>query len=43
VIEVDEPGWATQLRFLEATLRERLATVTGGDAIRSIEVRVRRG
>jgi predicted nucleic acid-binding Zn ribbon protein len=42
VVEVDEPGWATQLRFLETTLRERLAGVSGGYEVRSIEVRVRR-
>ena len=24
VVEVDDPAWATQLKFLEATLRERL-------------------
>ncbi len=41
VVEVDEPGWATQLRFLEATLRERLATVAGGYQVQSFEVRVR--
>jgi predicted nucleic acid-binding Zn ribbon protein len=41
VVEVDEPGWATQLRYLEATLRERLAAVTGGFHVRSLEVRVR--
>ena len=42
VIEVDEPGWATQLRYLEGTLRERLATVSGGFEVRAVEVRVRR-
>jgi len=42
VIEVDEPGWATQLRYLETTLRERLADVAGGFQVRAIEVRVRR-
>jgi predicted nucleic acid-binding Zn ribbon protein len=41
VVEVDEPGWATQLRYFETTLRERLATVTGGLDLRSVEVRVR--
>ena len=29
VVAVDEPGWATQLRFLEADLLERLAAVAG--------------
>jgi predicted nucleic acid-binding Zn ribbon protein len=42
VVEVDEPGWATQLRYLEADLVERLATVAGASVVRSIEVRVRR-
>ena len=42
VVEVDEPGWATQLRFLEHELLERLASVAGPGAVRSIEVRVRR-
>jgi predicted nucleic acid-binding Zn ribbon protein len=43
VIHVDEPAWATQLRYLEADLRERLAAVSGGYEVRSIEVRVRPG
>jgi predicted nucleic acid-binding Zn ribbon protein len=42
VVEVDEPGWATQLRYLEADFLEQLATVAGPGAVRSIEVRVRR-
>jgi predicted nucleic acid-binding Zn ribbon protein len=41
VIEVDEPGWATQLRYLESTLRERLAAAIGGAEVTAIEVRVR--
>ena len=41
VVEVDEPGWATQLRYLEADLLEQLAAVAGPGAVRSIEVRVR--
>ena len=42
VVEVDEPGWATQLRYLEATLRERLAEASGGFQLKAVEVRVRR-
>jgi predicted nucleic acid-binding Zn ribbon protein len=42
VVEVEEPGWATQLRYLEAALVERLADVAGSGVVRSIEVRVRR-
>ena len=41
-VEVDEPGWATQLRYLEATLRERLADGDGRLPGASVEVRVRR-
>jgi predicted nucleic acid-binding Zn ribbon protein len=39
VVEVDDPAWATQMRFLEATLRERLAEVAGA-TVERIEVRV---
>ncbi len=42
VVEVHEPGWATQLRFLEADLLERLAGVVGPGRILRLEVRVRR-
>lgn len=41
VVEVDDPAWATQLRFLESTLKERLHAVAGV-AIEVIDVRVRR-
>jgi predicted nucleic acid-binding Zn ribbon protein len=41
VVEVDDPAWATQLKFLEATLRQRLEEVTGA-VIRQFEIRVRR-
>lgn len=41
LVEVDEPAWATQLRFLEArvlsTLRERV-----GDEVTALDIRVRR-
>lgn len=41
VVEVDDPVWATQLRFLEAqvlsTLREHV-----GDEVESLDIRVRR-
>ncbi|MGD9701496.1 MAG: DUF721 domain-containing protein [Acidimicrobiia bacterium] len=39
VVEVDEPGWATQLRYLEHDLIERLQTVTGA-TVERLEVRV---
>ncbi|MGE0877419.1 MAG: DciA family protein [Acidimicrobiia bacterium] len=42
VVAVDEPGWATQLRFLQTTIVERLSAVSGSGVVRSIEVRVRR-
>ena len=41
VVEVDDPAWATQLRFLEATMKQRLLEVAGA-SIETIEARVRR-
>lgn len=41
VVEVDEPGWATQLRYLEGQLLERIAAVAG-PGVSKIELRVRR-
>jgi predicted nucleic acid-binding Zn ribbon protein len=41
VVEVDDPAWATQLKFLEANLRERLLAVTGAQ-IDEFEIRVSR-
>lgn len=41
VVTVSEPGWATQLRFLETELLARIATATGSDEVASIQVRVR--
>ena len=40
-VEVDDPAWATQLRFLEATLRQRLLEVAGAE-ITDFDVRVKR-
>jgi predicted nucleic acid-binding Zn ribbon protein len=42
VVVVDQPGWATQLRFLEADLLRRLAEMVGPGVVASIEVKVRR-
>jgi len=42
LVEVDEPGWATQLRYLEVELLARLVTVAGTGAPTSIDVRVAR-
>ena len=41
VVEVDDPAWATQLRFLETALKQRLLEVAGA-RIDTIEARVRR-
>jgi predicted nucleic acid-binding Zn ribbon protein len=41
VVEVDDPAWATQLRFLEAAMKQRLREVAGAE-IEVIEARVRR-
>lgn len=39
LVEVDEPGWATQVTFLSATLRARLETEVGV-RVDHVEVRV---
>ncbi len=41
LVDVDEPGWATQLRFMEHDLIARLRG-EGGLAVDSLDVRVRR-
>lgn len=41
IVEVDDPAWATQLRFLESTVKQRLLDVAGAE-IDTIEARVRR-
>lgn len=43
VVAVEEPAWATQLRWLESDLLGRLGGVAGADAVRRIEVVVRPG
>jgi hypothetical protein len=40
-VAVDSPPWATQLRYLEATLIDRANVVIGRDAVYAITVRVR--
>src|ERR687886_537167 len=40
-IGVDQPGWATQLTYLEAHLRRRVSEVSGADAVRRVRVTVR--
>ena len=42
VVRVDDPAWATQLKFLEDTLRRRLHEVAGA-RVERIEVRVGQG
>ena len=41
VVAVEQPGWATQLRYLESDLIRRLAEACGDGVVRSIDVRVR--
>ena len=41
VVDVDQPTWATQLRYLESDLLARLRDVAGADEVTSIELRVR--
>ena len=40
-IAVDQPGWATQLTYLEADVLRRIAEATGIDAVRRVRVTVR--
>lgn len=40
VVMVDQPGWATQLRFLEADLLARLNEAAGATVVTSVQVRV---
>jgi predicted nucleic acid-binding Zn ribbon protein len=41
VVAVDDPAWATEIRFLEAALKVRLNAELSENAVASIEVRVR--
>lgn len=41
VVEVDDPAWATQVKFLAPTITQRLAEVARVEVVR-IEVRVER-
>jgi predicted nucleic acid-binding Zn ribbon protein len=42
-IGVDQPGWATQLTYLEGHLRRRVREVSGADVVRRVRVAVRPG
>ena len=41
-VEVDEPGWATQLRYLAPDILRRCAEVAGPDVVVSVDVKVAR-
>jgi predicted nucleic acid-binding Zn ribbon protein len=41
-VEVDEPGWATQLRYLTPDILRRCDEVAGADVVVSVEVKVAR-
>jgi predicted nucleic acid-binding Zn ribbon protein len=43
LVTVDDPSWATQLRWLQADLVARLAAAVGQGEVTDIEVRVARG
>ncbi len=40
VIGVDQPGWATQLRFLDTSLKAQLAAALGEGVVTRVELRV---
>jgi predicted nucleic acid-binding Zn ribbon protein len=40
-VEVDDPAWATQLRFFEQTMRDRLREVAGA-VVETVDIRVRK-
>ena len=40
-IGVDQPGWATQLTYLEADLLRRIEEVAGAGAVQRVRVTVR--
>jgi predicted nucleic acid-binding Zn ribbon protein len=42
-VEVDEPGWATQLRYLAPDILHRCEEVAGPNVVVSVDVRVARG
>ena len=42
VLGVEQPGWATQLRYLETDLLARLREACGEGVVTAIEVRVKR-
>ena len=42
VVYVDDPAWATQIRFLETELRDRIAAAAGPGVVSELVVRVAR-
>lgn len=40
VVEVDQPAWATQLRFLSGDLLRKVSEVAGPDGVREVQIRV---
>jgi predicted nucleic acid-binding Zn ribbon protein len=42
LVAVDQPGWATQLRYLGGRLVERIDEVAGAGLVERLEVRVER-
>ncbi|WP_420639429.1 DciA family protein [Candidatus Poriferisocius sp.] len=42
VVAVDDPAWATEMRFFGAELMERINAVAGKEAVTTVTVRVRR-
>ena len=40
-VAVDDPAWASQLRFLESELRQRISTEPGGSRVNRLEFVVR--
>ena len=43
VVTVDDPAWASQLRWAEPDLLRRLEAVLGAEVVTSVVTRVRRG
>ena len=41
VVAVDDPAWATQLRYLGSDVLRRVEDIAGADVARRLEVRVR--
>jgi predicted nucleic acid-binding Zn ribbon protein len=42
IVSVDNPAWATQLKYLRASVLDRIAKIAGPDVATRLEVRVAR-